>query len=324
MAGDFNGDGYLDLAVANFGTASGGSLAVLSGKGDGTFQAPVVVPWAGNPTSVAAADFNGDGSLDLAASSQSNSIGVLLGGLRTTAAVTLTSSVNPAKVEQPVTFSAAISSADATGLVTFFDGTTSLGANPVVNGQATLTVRFTTIPSHSITAVYGGSGAYTGGTSAAVVEVVSGTLAGTITTLSSSSNPSQYGRPVTLKAVVNQATGSVVFFDGGNVLGSSPVVNQSAILSTAAIPAGTQSIYASFSGDADYGPSSSNTVTQVVNAVPATGFQAPAAYATGKSPFAIASGDFNGDGKVDLAIANSGDNTVSILLGTAMGRSGPV
>src|ERR1700719_1427756 len=42
-------------------------------------------------------------------------------------------------------------------------------------------------------------------------------------------------------------------------------------------------------------------------------------FPVGHSPSAIAVGDFNGDGKLDLADANEGDNTVSILLGNGDG-----
>src|SRR6266566_370531 len=42
-------------------------------------------------------------------------------------------------------------------------------------------------------------------------------------------------------------------------------------------------------------------------------------YAVGTAPVAIAIGDFNGDGKPDLAVANSGSNNVSILLNNGDG-----
>lgn len=42
-------------------------------------------------------------------------------------------------------------------------------------------------------------------------------------------------------------------------------------------------------------------------------------FPVGHSPNAIAVGDFNGDGKIDLAVTNEGDNTVSILLGNGDG-----
>src|SRR5438132_13550965 len=45
-------------------------------------------------------------------------------------------------------------------------------------------------------------------------------------------------------------------------------------------------------------------------------------FATGPNPFAVALADFNGDGKIDLAVANSGTNTVSVLLGNGTGTFG--
>jgi len=46
-------------------------------------------------------------------------------------------------------------------------------------------------------------------------------------------------------------------------------------------------------------------------------------FPVGHSPNAIAVGDFNGDGKLDLAVTNEGDNTVSILLGNGKGTFQP-
>ena len=49
-------------------------------------------------------------------------------------------------------------------------------------------------------------------------------------------------------------------------------------------------------------------------------FNAPAAFAAGTSPTAIAVGDFNGDGFADLAVTNSGNsNQVTIMLGSGNG-----
>src|SRR6266699_2929617 len=63
-AGDFNGDGKLDLAVANL---NENTLSVLLGNGDGTFQAPHTFadPGMTHPYFVAVGDFNGDGKPDL-------------------------------------------------------------------------------------------------------------------------------------------------------------------------------------------------------------------------------------------------------------------
>jgi len=48
-------------------------------------------------------------------------------------------------------------------------------------------------------------------------------------------------------------------------------------------------------------------------------FSAPTNYAVETSPVTVAVGDFNGDGKQDLAVLNSGSTTVSILLGNGDG-----
>ena len=45
-------------------------------------------------------------------------------------------------------------------------------------------------------------------------------------------------------------------------------------------------------------------------------FQAKVDYATGQYPTSVTAGDWNGDGKLDLAVAN-GDSNVSILLNTS-------
>jgi hypothetical protein len=91
--GDVNGDGKPDLVVANpLGWPYCGSgspwVGVLLGNGDGTFQ-PVATYGTGTggyATSVAAADVNGDGKLDLVVSNTAaggpnydGSVGVLLG-----------------------------------------------------------------------------------------------------------------------------------------------------------------------------------------------------------------------------------------------------
>jgi len=64
ISADFNNDGNLDVAVAQL-TATGGTVGVLLGKGNGTFHAARYFT-APNAIALAAGDFNGDGKLDLA------------------------------------------------------------------------------------------------------------------------------------------------------------------------------------------------------------------------------------------------------------------
>src|SRR6266480_970216 len=63
VVGDFNGDGHVDIATTSF-TQTGG-VSVLLGKGDGTFQAHLDSPTGQSPTAIVPGDFNGDGKLDL-------------------------------------------------------------------------------------------------------------------------------------------------------------------------------------------------------------------------------------------------------------------
>jgi FG-GAP-like repeat len=84
VTGDFNGDGNLDLAIANGNCVSGncndGTVSILLGNGDGSFRAHVDYATGTDPSAVAAGDFNGDGKLDLAVTNaQDNTVLVLLG-----------------------------------------------------------------------------------------------------------------------------------------------------------------------------------------------------------------------------------------------------
>ncbi len=92
LTGDFNNDGNLDLAVtdgncANEGpdgfvnlTCSPGTVSILLGNGDGSFQPHLDYATGKNPSAFAAADFDGDGKLDLAiVNSQDGTLSVLLG-----------------------------------------------------------------------------------------------------------------------------------------------------------------------------------------------------------------------------------------------------
>lgn len=82
VVADFNRDGNLDFVIGDHsGSAKPSDLAlsVFLGNGDGTFGKPVRVPVMAFPYSIASADFNGDGKLDLAVEVGSASVEIELG-----------------------------------------------------------------------------------------------------------------------------------------------------------------------------------------------------------------------------------------------------
>jgi hypothetical protein len=78
LVADFNNDGHLDLAVGSAIMLGSNAVTVLLGNGDGTFQAGNSIALNVAPGQFAAADFNGDGKVDLAIGSE-KSVSVLLG-----------------------------------------------------------------------------------------------------------------------------------------------------------------------------------------------------------------------------------------------------
>jgi hypothetical protein len=73
-AADLNNDGSPDLAVANTGNGNPGSLSVLIGNGDGTFQSAVTTALASRVVDVTTGDFGGDGFQDIAVSEGSGTV----------------------------------------------------------------------------------------------------------------------------------------------------------------------------------------------------------------------------------------------------------
>jgi Bacterial type II and III secretion system protein/FG-GAP-like repeat len=73
-AADLNGDGHIDLVVADQGN---NSFSVLLGRGDGTFQPRVDYPTGDAPVYVALGDFNNQGALDVVtANNTANTVSV--------------------------------------------------------------------------------------------------------------------------------------------------------------------------------------------------------------------------------------------------------
>src|SRR5215831_16859819 len=229
--GDFNGDGKLDLAVANF----SGTVSILLGTGTGSFGAKTDFN-AGGGDSVAVGDFNGDGKLDLAVANFSGTVSILLG-----------------------------------------TGTGSFGAKTDFPAGAT--------PSSVAVGDFNGDGK--------LDLAVGGGPGGVI-----------FDTRNTVSILLGTGTGSFgpkTDFDTGTSPLSVAVddFNRDGNLDLAV---------ANFESD--------NTVSILLGT--GTGsFVAKTDFGTGRGPYSVVVGDFNGDGKIDLAVANYYGSTVSILLNTS-------
>jgi hypothetical protein len=226
--GDFNGDGILDLAVANYGSfGNAGSVSVLLGNGDGSFRAAVNY-WAGGwPVSVAVGDFDRDVTADLAVAngSDANTVSVLL-------------------ANSDGTFRPAVS-------------------YPVGRHAASVAV---------------GDFRHNG-----ILDLV----------------------------VANQASNSVSMLLGNGDGTFQPAVNYDAGSQPVSVVVGD------FNGDGilDLAVASSSNAVRVLLGKGDGSFQITnVSYIPGRTPRSLAVGDFNGDGWPDLAVANEFSGDVSILL----------
>jgi hypothetical protein len=152
IAGDFNGDGKLDLAFCDGGGS--GNVFLVLGNGDGSFQPPLIFPSFGLGVDMTAGDFNGDGLLDLAITNvyantvsvalqttllvSPSSLGFSAQGVLTTSppqSITLTN-IGPAAI--PIN-SVTITGADA-GV---FAETSACGTSLAAGASCTISVTFT-------------------------------------------------------------------------------------------------------------------------------------------------------------------------------------
>lgn len=186
-----------------------------------------------------------------------------------TTTVNVGSSANPSALEESVTFTARITTqygGQATGTVTFADGSTSLGNATVSSNLAKLTTSILAVGTHPITAAYLGDGNFIPSTSNTLSQVVS--RATTATTLASSVNPSASGQSVTFIATVSSPgvtpTGSVTFENGSTVLATVGLTNGSATYTTSKLPLGSNKIGAVYGGDSSNNGSTATLLNQVV------------------------------------------------------------
>ena len=96
----------------------------------------------------------------------------------------LSSSLNPSLMSEPVALTATVTPASATGTVAFKDGAATLcTAVPLVSGVATCTTAFTASGAHPLTATYGGSAALAASTSEVLVQTVNDQRIKTVETI---------------------------------------------------------------------------------------------------------------------------------------------
>ncbi len=154
------------------------------------------------------------------------------------------------------------------GTVSFFDGTAVLGTRTLSGGQATLASASLAVGVHTITAVFGGDGNFSGSTSGALIQTVN--KASTTTSLSA-------GRcGITLTATVSPVapgagtpSGTVSFFDGTTGIGTRTLSGGQATLATASLAVGLHTITAVYGGDANFTGSTSGAVTHTTATPPA-------------------------------------------------------
>ncbi len=237
----------------------------------------------------------------------------------------LTSSPNPSTYGASVTFTATVSSTAGTptGTVTFYTCTTSacgtktsLGTGSLnSSGKATYSTTSLPVGSTYVEAVYGGSGNYSTSTSNTVTQKVN--QASTSLVLSASPNPSHFGQAITLSAQTTPGTGptgTVSFYQdappNGDLIDTATLnASGQATLVTTALPPGTYSVYAVYSGDANYLSSQSNTLTLTV------GYSSSCLTGTISNGYTVASGQ-------SICISGKVSGGISVQSGGALFLNG--
>jgi len=241
---DFNKDGNPDLACVGETTGGQGELAIALGNGTGSFAAPTVLNIPGGDTArsalLAAADFDGDGNIDLALFNPAAYSGIFYGnGDGTFKSVNVSGTVIPKDLIN-------ISSQNLSGLGAVAADVNNDGQPDIVFSN---TIYLNTYGTSTIT------------------------LPSSNTALSASPTTAIVGASITFTATVTgqsgttaTPTGSVTFMDGPTAL-STVALNASgtAGYATAALAVGVHDITAIYSGDTNFAGSTSSEVTVTIN-----------------------------------------------------------
>jgi hypothetical protein len=178
---------------------------------------------------------------------------------------------------QPVTFTATVTGSfgTPTGFVTFKDFGVPLATIFLSGGVAMFTTTGLGAGSHQITAVYSGDSTYLGSSSSPWQGVFVAPAA-TQTGFRAPTRPVTSGQPITLTAIVGVVapgggvlTGTITFFDGATALATVAVPGAGKPVSVTLSGPGTHTLFAIYSGDANF--TGSTSPSQNVFVGPGTG-----------------------------------------------------
>jgi hypothetical protein len=335
-AGDFNNDGIPDLAVTNEGSDSGqvvaGTVSVFLGNGDGTFQARLDNTVGIIPTFVWAADFNGNGNLDLAVvNSDSNTVSVLLGNGNGTFQTQAQFGVG----DFPITLAAADFNGDGKADLAVANSVSDAITVLLGDGDGTFVERTTTgvgtAPDGVATGLFNADSfldVAVANAGASTISVLLGTGNGNFTV---GSTPATGTGPAGLASADFNNDGKA------DLASANLTVNTvSVLLGNGDGTFGTHNDFATGTGPVAvaYGVFTSNGIEDLVTANSSAKtisvllgngdgtFQKHTDFTVGTTPMAVAVGSLRNNGILDLAVADFGSNQVSILLGTGTGSFG--
>jgi hypothetical protein len=251
---DFNGDGKLDVVTP--GNFTPVAYSILRGVGDGTLQAPDSKPMRNNSFFPIASDLDADGKPDLAFVNNAFDLVDVLLNSPSARPVNISATEGVAttvKVATFIDYDNTKTAASFTATVNWGDGTAPTAGTVTANGSGGFDVTGT----HTFA---------TSGTLNVDVQIVDSdnnfaqtrstatVKAATVTSISSSANPSDFGQTVTFTATVTSTAGTpagnVQFKDNGTNLGATVALNGSGVatLTTAALTVGTHVITAEYAG----------------------------------------------------------------------------
>jgi hypothetical protein len=275
VVADVNGDNKPDLIMTD-----GSGIAVMMNLGGRKFDSEVDYVGGASISALNVVDVNGDGFPDIVtANTNGSTVAVLLNQPNGTSPagsfVNGTISISPAAPTpgQPISFSLAVSSQTAgaavpTGTVSFYIDGGFQADVPLTNGTATYNFTGTLIPiQHTLVATYNGDSVYAARSFASVFDVVPPTYS-TTTALTATPTTLLASQTVRLTATVSSAVpvlgGRVTFFDGGQVIGSTPIYSQPVVyLDTALLGAGVHSLSAKFDGYTQTGSNGQTSLSYV-------------------------------------------------------------